>query len=91
MGIRRRYVNLTVVNVLVSFKFELWLGYHVNLVKTHYYNSFFLHQKVRMVTSILSWKIVESLGDISKSSPFGHQRFLRASRYPQYFSSTFWN
>ena len=67
MGIRRRYVNLTVVNVLVSFKFELWLGYHVNLVKTHYYNSFFLHQKVRMVTSILSWKIVESLGDISKS------------------------
>ena len=67
IGIRRRYVNLTVVNVLVSFKFELWLGYHVNLVKTHYYNSFFLHQKVRMVTSILSWKIVESLGDISKS------------------------
>ena len=53
MGIRRRYFYLAVVDVLVTFNFELRPGYYVDLVKTRYYNSFFLLQKVRMVTSIL--------------------------------------
>ena len=27
MGIRRRYFDLAVVDILVTFMFELWLGY----------------------------------------------------------------
>ena len=48
MGIRTGYVDLAVVDILVTFMLELWLGYYVDLVKTRYYNSFFPHQKVRI-------------------------------------------
>ena len=48
MGIRTGYVDLVVVDILVTFMLELWLGYYVDLVKTRYYNSFFPHQKVRI-------------------------------------------
>ena len=48
MGIRTGYVDLAVVDILVTFMLELWLGYYVDLVKTRYCNSFFPHQKVRI-------------------------------------------
>ena len=34
MGIRRRYVDLAVVDILVTFMFELLRGDYVDLVKT---------------------------------------------------------
>ena len=82
MGIRRRYVDLGVVDVLVTFNFELWLGCYVDLVKTRYYNSFFPHQKVRMVISILSGKLDELFGDISQPFAIWSPLVLRASRSP---------
>ena len=80
-----------VVNVLVTFPFELWLGYYVDLVKTSYYNSFFMYQILRMVTIIFSWKIFEWLGDISQPFAIWSPSVLRTSRGPQYFCSTFSN
>ena len=91
MGIRRRYFYLAVVDVLVTFNFELRPGYYVDLVKTRYYNSFFLIQKVRMVTSILEGKLDELLEDISKPFAISSPSVFRVLRSPQYFCSTFWN
>ena len=79
MGIRKRFVYLAVVDVLVTFNFELWLSYDVDLIKTRYYNNFFPHQKVRMETSILSGKL-ELFGDISQPFAIWSLSVLRASR-----------
>ena len=79
MGIRTGYVDLVVVDILVTFMLELWLGYYVDLVKTRYYNSFFPHQKVRMETNILSGKLD---GDISQQFAVWSLLALRASRSP---------
>ena len=81
-GIRRRYVDLAVVDILVTFKFELWPGYYLDLVKTRYYNSFFPHQKVRIETSILSGKRDELFGDISQAFAIWSPSVLRASHSP---------
>ena len=78
MGIRRRYVDLAVVDILVTFMFELWRGDYVDLVKTRYYNSF-PHQKVRMETNILSGKLD---GGISQPFAVWSLLALRASRSP---------
>ena len=73
-GIRRRYVDLAVVDILVTFKFELWPGYYLDLV--------FPHQKVRIETSILSGKLDELFGDISQAFAIWSPSVLRASRSP---------
>ena len=78
-GIRRRYVDLAVVDILVTFMFEPLRGDYVDLVKTRYYNSFFPHQKVRMETNILSGKLD---GDISQPFAVWSLLALRASRSP---------
>ena len=85
MGIRKRFVYLAVVDVLVTFNFELWLSwswlsYYVDLIKTRYYNNFFPHQKVRMENSILSEKLDELFGDISQPFAIWSPSVLRASR-----------
>ena len=75
MRIWRRYVDLAVVNFLVTFKFELWLGYYVDLLETRYYNSLFLRQKVRMVTSTLSRNSMNCSAILVNHSLYDHNQF----------------